>query len=83
MKNIGFILIVKYLNYYLLPGAEKIIMERINWYFKKNIENIDDYYLCIKKKEMKVSYCMSLVLTVFLFLSIAIAQHELMNLKLN
>ena len=31
-------------------------MERVNQYFKDRIESFDDYYLCIQKETMNVTY---------------------------
>ena len=33
-------------------------MERVNQYFKDRIESFDDYYLCIQKETMNVTYFM-------------------------
>ena len=33
-------------------------MERVNQYFKDRIESFDDYYLCIQKETMNVTYSM-------------------------
>ena len=44
------------LKHYLHSSIEKSLMERVNQYFKDRIESFDDYYPCIQKETMNVTY---------------------------
>ena len=44
------------LKHYLHSSIEKSLMERVNQYFKDRIESFDNYYQCIQKETMNVTY---------------------------
>jgi putative transposase len=44
------------LKHCLHSSLEKSLIERVNQYFKDRIESFDDYYLCIQKETMNVTY---------------------------
>ena len=46
------------LKHYLHSPLEKSLIEMVMQYFKDRVESFDDYYPCIQKKKMIITYYM-------------------------